>query len=254
MGVAIWGMSGAEPVVLGGQSGGGGGFTPASLTGLQLWLKADTGVYSDLGSTPATNGGSVEQWNDQSGNANNITQTTSFNRPVYTTGSINGLPTVGCVTSHGSVLNLSSTIALTGPFTLYVIGSRSGSTIWPPLGLSSSGSTTCVIYLDDKLYFVVDSLGNVNAAVTVSGAFAVRIRRDGSDVVKVAYTGTVEFTLGTISGTTTVGQVLGSTGSSQFGDNSDLFGEIVLCNTATSGADDTSMSTYFSSRWGLALP
>ncbi|HMW26649.1 MAG TPA: hypothetical protein PKC51_08420, partial [Ferruginibacter sp.] len=34
-----------------------------------LWLKADAGAYSDAGITPAVNGQTVQQWNDQSGNA-----------------------------------------------------------------------------------------------------------------------------------------------------------------------------------------
>lgn len=56
------------------------------------WLKADVGVYSDLGVTLATNAGTCEQWNDQSGNGNNATQTTSGARPTYNTNVLNGKP------------------------------------------------------------------------------------------------------------------------------------------------------------------
>ncbi|MBS1495477.1 MAG: T9SS type A sorting domain-containing protein [Bacteroidetes bacterium] len=48
-----------------------------------LWLKADAGVYTDAGVTPATNGQAVQQWNDQSGNANHVTQTVAINKPVF---------------------------------------------------------------------------------------------------------------------------------------------------------------------------
>jgi hypothetical protein len=51
-------------------------------------------VYSDAGSTAATNGGTIEQWNDQSGNNNHAKQTTSGSRPTYVTGFLNGLPVV----------------------------------------------------------------------------------------------------------------------------------------------------------------
>jgi hypothetical protein len=51
-----------------------------------VWLKADSGVYTDAGSTLATNGQTVEQWNDQSGNGNNVSQATSGNRPTFETG------------------------------------------------------------------------------------------------------------------------------------------------------------------------
>ncbi len=59
-----------------------------------IWLKCDAGVYSDLGTTPATDTQSVEQWNDQSGNGRHFTQTTSGSRPVLHTNSVNGLPVI----------------------------------------------------------------------------------------------------------------------------------------------------------------
>jgi hypothetical protein len=44
----------------------GGGFTPASLTGLIGWYKADVGVTNTGNNTPAT------AWADQSGNGNTL--------------------------------------------------------------------------------------------------------------------------------------------------------------------------------------
>ena len=41
--------------------------TPATITGLQLWLKADAGAFSDAGATLCTNGQGVNTWADQSG-------------------------------------------------------------------------------------------------------------------------------------------------------------------------------------------
>jgi hypothetical protein len=69
-------------------------FTPASLPGLIGWYKADAGVFSDAGITPATNGGTIQQWNDQSGHGNNLLQATSASRPTYTTGALNSLPVI----------------------------------------------------------------------------------------------------------------------------------------------------------------
>lgn len=62
---------------------------PSTITGCQLWLKADAGVYNDAGSTLATDGQTVQQWNDQSGLGNNATQATSGNRPTFQTNEIN---------------------------------------------------------------------------------------------------------------------------------------------------------------------
>lgn len=63
-----------------------------------LWLSADNGVYSNAGTTLATNNTNVQQWNDRSGNGRNAIQNTAGNRPNYfNTGAantINGLPLI----------------------------------------------------------------------------------------------------------------------------------------------------------------
>lgn len=76
-------------------SGSIGPVTGLPLTNLVLWLKADTQVYNDAGTTLATNGQTVQQWNDQSGLGYNISQATSARRPTFrSTGGPNGLPSV----------------------------------------------------------------------------------------------------------------------------------------------------------------
>jgi lysophospholipase L1-like esterase len=60
-----------------------GAFSPANISGLQFWIKADAGVYADAGVTPATDGGTVQQWSDQSGNGNHVSQATAGSRPTY---------------------------------------------------------------------------------------------------------------------------------------------------------------------------
>lgn len=79
---------------------------PNDLPGLALWHSADVGVYSDLGTTPAANGGSVEQWNDQSGNALHATQTGAAGiRPVFKTNIQNGLPALQFTAASSQFLN-----------------------------------------------------------------------------------------------------------------------------------------------------
>jgi len=61
--------------------------TPAiPLTGLDLWLKSDTGV--------TLAGSQVTQWNDQSGNSNHATQGSSSLRPLLVTNQLNGYPAI----------------------------------------------------------------------------------------------------------------------------------------------------------------
>ena len=74
-----------------GSSGGGSGGVPLTISDLALWLKADAGVFSDAGSTPAVDGDLVTQWNDQSGNNNHAGASV---KPTYETNSLNGLPSI----------------------------------------------------------------------------------------------------------------------------------------------------------------
>jgi hypothetical protein len=59
-----------------------------------LWLKADAGVYTDAGVTVASNGQTVQQWNDQSGNNNHVAQMNLSQKPIYSTNMFNGKPTL----------------------------------------------------------------------------------------------------------------------------------------------------------------
>jgi hypothetical protein len=65
--------------------------SPDTIFGADLlaWYKADTGVYTDAGVTLATDGQTVQQWNDQSGNGDHLLQATSSNRPTFDTTGFN---------------------------------------------------------------------------------------------------------------------------------------------------------------------
>lgn len=70
----------------------GGPDTLPVTSNLLAWYRADSLVYSDAGTTPVTGGGSVQQWNDLSGNGHHLTQTTTASKPTYTASAINGEP------------------------------------------------------------------------------------------------------------------------------------------------------------------
>ena len=62
-------------------------FSPASISGLALWLDATNGLFdATSGGNPVTaDGASVARWEDQSGNSRNASQATSGNRPILKT-------------------------------------------------------------------------------------------------------------------------------------------------------------------------
>jgi hypothetical protein len=76
--------------------GGGFQWTPAAFgSNLVLWLDATDA------STITLNGSNVSQWNDKSGNARHVSQSTAVNQPQYEATGLNGRPTF----NWGSAIN-----------------------------------------------------------------------------------------------------------------------------------------------------
>jgi len=59
---------------------------PDQIPGLEMWLKADSGIV--------LNGNYVSEWNDQSGNGHHATSAFDVIRPVLHPQSLNNLPAV----------------------------------------------------------------------------------------------------------------------------------------------------------------
>ena len=58
---------------------------PGGVTsGLAAWHRADVGVFSNAGTTPAVDGSTIQQWNDFNNNGVNLSQATAAARPTYT--------------------------------------------------------------------------------------------------------------------------------------------------------------------------
>ncbi|MES1222018.1 MAG: T9SS type A sorting domain-containing protein [Bacteroidota bacterium] len=94
------------PVLAFGQTGPAG---VLSSTKNVFWLKADANVYTNAGTTLATSGQTVQQWNDKSGNGKDFTQTTSTLKPKFTSSSMNGFPAVTFDGSDDYLSNLTIT-------------------------------------------------------------------------------------------------------------------------------------------------
>ena len=77
-------------------------FEPTTIAGLKVWLKADTGLYSDLsGATPAAYGTPVRRWKDQSTLGNDFIRTDENHIPTAITDGINSLPSMRFIASGG---------------------------------------------------------------------------------------------------------------------------------------------------------
>lgn len=94
---------------------GASAFTPKSISGLLLWLRAD------LGTNTTTNGVAVTTWNDQSGNGNNGSQGTAANQPTYVTNSQNGQPGIHFDGSNDFIAGSLGGNPTCEPFSIYAV-------------------------------------------------------------------------------------------------------------------------------------
>lgn len=78
------------------RAGGAAPFSPSDISGLKLWLEADGTLWQDSGrTTPVTSDNDpVGAWDDASGGARNLLQSTSGNRPSWQTNEANSKPVV----------------------------------------------------------------------------------------------------------------------------------------------------------------
>jgi len=115
--------------------GGGAPFSPANLSGLSLWLKADAGV--------TLSGSNVTAWADQSGNGRHASSVDVD--PTYNSSDLNGKPTISL-----------SSVAVGENQSLSIDGN--------PMG--ASGATAFVVnYVDPAVFSVDDEGGDANGAL-----------------------------------------------------------------------------------------
>jgi len=98
---------------------GGGSFTPIA-TDLLFFLDAQTDIYSDAGSTEATDGQAIQQINDQSGAGITATNTNVGYQATYAVASVNGLNSIRLENNNAlDAYLLSSNVNVTNLFTIH---------------------------------------------------------------------------------------------------------------------------------------
>lgn len=174
--------------------------TPVNPATLSFDLNfADDSANLLAGGDPAEIDGVFDAWNDTSGNDNHAN-----------TGGLMVRRADGVEPPTGDVTILMTPVVLTGALTVYAVGKRTAGQIWTLFGREINGQDTCItVYNDNTCYFINNAAAQVTAALSPTGSFGFRLTRDGSNVVKAKASGLAEVTLGTLSGTLTVGALFG---------------------------------------------
>lgn len=239
----------------------GSGWTPAALgSALKAWYKADAGVYVDAGVTPATDGQTVRQWNDQSGNGYHMVQATAGNRPTYDTTGFNGLPALvlsgaaqrmdtGEVVMRGSggsmsifvVCQMGSSTTYYGRLIVYLgtgeTGDYSDSHSCIAIGRQSTDNTILVYrILGVKSTALIDVDTNYRLGSIFDGADnTLYVNNDAA--TPVASGGTFNSP--------------GTIGISYANEWAGPIAEIIVTNTALTPTERNQLDDYFTEKWGL---
>jgi hypothetical protein len=236
--LGFWGAAASAP------------FTPASLPGLSLWLDASNAA------SITSSGGAVSQWNDLSGNGNNVTQSVSGAKPnIATAVAPSGLNAMYFVSSPTvQFFNLASTINLdSAGYTLFAVVKRVSTVrIACILGstLSSGNKYYGLWYSDSYLYTTNQSYqyaGTTNHAVS---AYETITWTMSSANVGSSYFNASLDSGGTASSSRTGSIAYIASGAQTAYNTNAYFGEIVLCSGVLSSGNISATQAYLKAKWG----
>ena len=243
-------------------------WSPADITGCVLWLDfgdADT-MFTDAGSTKvSTDGDSIYQINDKSGNSNHSVQTDSSMRPLYKT-SIQNSKSAGLFDGSNDRMRTSNNVELQY-FTIFAVFNRTGgNSNGGPIGMdkntfagnayrlfqfriNTSTNNAELIGFNTAGGAFTDSQAitqaNISLATGVRSSSSVQIYVNGASDGATSATGTDN----TVTDYFSIGKSYQYTGTIQH-----LGGyicEIVVYNSALSSENLTTVTNYLNTKWAI---
>ena len=136
-------------------------FSPDTLQGLNLWLKADS-------ASTHTNGSNVTQWYDCSGNSNNVSQNNLSFQPTLQNNIINGKPVI---TFNGSNDFFNTPNLSFSEFSFFIVFKKANSTNNGPL-MSNSSTYAFIGNYSDNYTYLHDGNGYITSATGSISTFS----------------------------------------------------------------------------------
>jgi hypothetical protein len=225
-------------------------FSPISIAGLRLWLKAD--ALQGL-----ADGNALTTWPDSSRSGNNFTQTTAANQPTYQTAEVNSLPCVRFVTDDFLDGLATSSFISASAYTTWVVYKATSNVAEQPLisdgifftsvfwSLAINASNIVVRNNDGS-----DDQSTVSADVAGSWTWA-RGRHDTGTIYAktkggAESAGTASGNTATLTDTVRIGAY--NAANNPFGGD---IAEILVYNTVVSAEDRTKVENYLASKYAL---
>jgi hypothetical protein len=241
-----------------GISGGATEFSPSDISGMKLWLKADSGITKD-GSNK------VSAWTDQSGQGNNGSQGTALAQPTWNASAQNSLPTVRFTDGHMIDLGTAQLVQRNQPFSIwFVFRSHGFGDEWQPMFVSRTATDPFALTYTSNNEYKDFCFGSGNPANFGTGKFTYAPGTTNYHVIELHYTGSGPTTLASFSAAADgVAKTIDATGpfgttlyNTAIGGHSDWqcnmsIGEVIVYNTALDSQQKSDIRTYLNSRWGL---
>ena len=252
-------------------------FTPATVSGLQLWLDAsDASTLYDAtsgGSLVAADGG-VARWQDKSGNGRHFTQSSSGSRPLRKTSVQGGKDTL-LFDGSNDFLEGGDYLDFTAPYglTFFVVVRRSTSGYSAVFGKYGRDSATgretgwLLEMMDNSLFrfYVANKDTNVASGVSSSvtleansyAVLSVRSTAGSASTTTTLYKGGASVsTTGSVADAAIdndfamqIGRYVWTSPGGYFGGS---IGEIVVYNAALSNTDRAAVESYLMTKWSIS--
>jgi hypothetical protein len=224
-------------------------FTPASIAGLQLWLKADAGTFQDSGlTTPASaDGNPVGGWVDQSSAGNNATQATAGLRATLKLNIQNSKPVIRFGGTQW--LGLSG-LTLTDHTIFFVIKDTTTGSSQGILGRNADLNSYFLLAGTSRQGNYWDGTNNpaIASVFPSPDAFALVESNRTSTTWRVFKNGTQVGTDQTVLSNSLTGTAIGNANGIIM--SADV-GEIVAYNSYLSAGNFTLVRNYLNGRWSL---
>lgn len=249
---------------------------PGGVAGPVVWLSATSGAFTDAGSTPATDGQTVQQWNNQGSTTYNATQATAARKPTYRTNIFNGNPVLRFTSAGATHTSLdfgNMGIAGTSDLNFFIVlkptvanggavGDGSGGYILDrtPSSPSSNPLVGLKLLSTNRIgYQKRTDAGTQLGGVSTTTAFSLTVPqivdyyRDYGVRYGIYYNGTQEQTLVEADGPTTLPNLrIGSHSDGDKGFNGDI-AEFIFYNADITSGDRNRIASYLAIKYGITL-
>ena len=212
-------------------------FSPLDLSPV-LWLDAsDTSTITEVG-------GAVSQWDDKSGNGNDVVQATAALQPTTGTRTLNGLNVLDFTSDA-----LANALTISQPNTVFVVAQRDAAI--EGLLLSSSSPGVYFYYLANLNMYTNDGV-NLSTAINVVTTDPTIWRRLANSTSSAIHRNGVSVASGN-SGTNTWGEFKIGTSGGGVNAFDGIFAEIIVVDGTLTAGEIADTEQYLADKWGITI-